>query len=308
MEFHDLRKNIGLKILSLIFAILLWAYVGFVQNALSEVFAKVDISGIELNNIPKDAIVLNLPDKITVKIKGPPKAINNIKPDEFKAYVDLTGKQIGGNLVKINVNPPAGVEIVEISPAMARLKIDKKEARGFEVKSKPIGVLPAGYVLGNISVSAAEVLVEGPKTELNKIQNVYVMPSLQDAKVDFVQKIVPAAYDSEGGIVKNIDIKPGFIFVTVSVKSNLVTKPMPVEALLAGAVKPGFKIDSVKVYPLSVMVQAPKDNKAEKIFTKKINIDNLDKDYTEEVGLEVPENINLLTGNKVKVEVIVKPI
>lgn len=131
MEFQDLRKNIWLKILSLIFAVLLWSYVSFVQNPLSEVFAKVDIYNIELNNVPKDAIVLNMPDKVTVKIKGPPKAINNIKPDEFKAYVDLSGKQISEDFVnvKINVNPPVSVDIVEINPPVARVRMEISSPR-----------------------------------------------------------------------------------------------------------------------------------------------------------------------------------
>lgn len=307
MEFQDLRKNINLKILSLVFAILLWAYVSFVQNALTGVFAEVDITGIEINNIPKNAVVLDLPDKATVKIKGSPKVINNIRPDEFKAYVDLSGKKAGENVVKINVDPPPGVEIVDIIPKTARLNIDRKDVRSFAVKTKTIGSLPVGYNLGNISLSANNVLIEGPKTELDKIKDVYVMPSIQDAKIDFVQKIEPAAYNINGVILKNVDIKPNFIFVTVSVKSNLATKLVPVEAALSGSVKNGFEIDMIKLYPLSVMVQAPQDIKVEKIFTKNININNLDKNYTTEVDLEVPEKVNLLTGGKVKLEIVIKP-
>lgn len=215
MEF--LRKNINLKILALVFAVLMWGYVSFTQNP--------------------------------------------------------------------------------------------SEERSFQLKVKPIGSPAAGYLLTNkIITGQNDVIVRAPRMILDKVKSVYVMPSVQDAKSDVVQKVRPAAYDIFGNPVKNLDIVPNYISVIVYIRTNFVAKTVPVETQVTGSVKKGYAIESIKIDPMFVAIQAPENVEIDKLLTEKININLLDKDFKTETNLETPGGVTVLNYKKIKIEIHVKPV
>lgn len=127
MALQFLRKNINLKILSLILALLLWSYVNFTQNPSSEVFVKIDVTNIEPINLATDLFVSEVPDKVNLNVKCSPRVLGSIKADKFKVYIDLWGAHEGPNTVKVNVVPPVGVEIIDIVPQKITVRITQKK-------------------------------------------------------------------------------------------------------------------------------------------------------------------------------------
>ncbi|MFH1453881.1 MAG: CdaR family protein [Armatimonadota bacterium] len=306
MFLQSLRKNINLKLLSLFFAVLLWIYVCFYQNPLSEVLARVDVVDVKIKNVPANLIVLDMPKKVTLKVKGVPKIISSIKPDKFDVYMDLADKKLGSNWVYIKVNSPSGVDVVDVNPKRVKIMLDEKEKRFFPVESKPVGSLPPSYSLEKILIDKDTAVIEGPSTILDRIRNVYAQPTLTDEKTDFVQKVELAAYDSREKPLSQLTINPKYVFVTVKVEQNFTTKTVPVEARISGSVENGYEITSIKLNPLSVMVQCPQDVEVDKIYTERIYVGGIDKNLRKEVKLEVPPRVILKTEDEVYIKITVE--
>ena len=159
-------SNWQIKLLSLISAIILWAYVHV---------SKFDT--IKLN-LPVN--YLNLPTTLTY-VKKPPNFVSlyvrgrkgqlQFSISRFKAKVDLTDAVIGTkkyNVVFDTSVLPAGIDIVSISKTT--LSIDKKIKKYLWVKVPIKGVIAQGFRKGRLGIIPQRILCVGPETILRNLQ------------------------------------------------------------------------------------------------------------------------------------------
>ncbi len=108
-------ENTSLKILSLVFATLLWAYV--------ESQGRIEMNftvPLELLNLP-DALVISseVVEHVDVQLRGKETHIRNVSSNQISVYLDLSEGREGENrfeLSKANASVPSNVEVTEINP------------------------------------------------------------------------------------------------------------------------------------------------------------------------------------------------
>ena len=197
MRFQNLYRfvteNIGIKIVSILFAIILWFYVT-AQIGEKQTF-RVPL---DLVNIPESlAVVSEVPKEIAVTMRGARSELMKLRfLSRIRGTIDLGGARTGRVVVPLssailNLPPgfPAGDAAID---APKSLTLDFELIVSAFVPVTPVfrGSVPEGMILvGQPIVSPARVLVRGPAAEMTGIAAVETEPiDLRNKRSGFAQE------------------------------------------------------------------------------------------------------------------------
>ena len=254
-----LRRNLGVKVLSFLFAILFWLFVmneGTTSALIPEQTLTIPLVA---GGLPQDMIVMTQLPLVRVRLQGiNPSA--NIK--DMYAQVDLSDGQPGERSYDIKVNTPVGTNVVDVQPATIKLALDTVQEKTVPVEALVTGVPADGYKLGTTFVKPSAVNVRGPSSILSTLTNVTVEVSATGAN-ETIQISRPVSFrDKEGkpifGPNPSVDILSAFpstadVIIPV-VKKELSSKMVPLKVTSSGTPAKGKILKSLVPSPNSVQV------------------------------------------------------
>ncbi len=170
-------NNIGLKIASLITAIVLFSLVRGAEDAQRSVFVDV-VALLPAPNSGK-MLVSELPDQVRLTLKGSRSQINAIRPENIPpVQIDLTDTDLRYYyFADDEFDVPAGVTITQVGPTSIALDWASRQERPLPIQPRLVGQPPDGLVLGEPArAEPAEVLVIGPDTEVADLRAVQTDP------------------------------------------------------------------------------------------------------------------------------------
>ena len=311
-----LTSNIGLKILSVLLAALLWLVITNVDDPVkSRPFSNVLV---EIQN--ED--VINEPDKIYEIIEGETvsfrvlakrSVVDSLTSNDFKVTADFSKLLSGGNSVLIDVTSKKGeVTITDLKPKTLTIRQEEISKEDFKVNVVQKGEVTEGYYVGEKTASPLIVRVDGPKGRIDKIKEVVVEVDVTGASQSMNRLAIPKALDEDGN---EIDAsKLGFSADYIQVNLKLYkTKTVELIAKTEGNPADGYAMAGIDFEPKSVMI-ASEDNAAlDKINYLQIteNIEgektNLERDIDLKEALDLPKGVilvgdNLTVGMNIKIE------
>jgi YbbR domain-containing protein len=209
-----LLKNFGLKLASIILAIILWLVAS--SRGQSEIFIDVQL---EFLNIPSGVELIDSTDKmISLNIKGSEKYIKNIKPSDIRAFIDLSKAKKGKStyyLAKENIQLPRSITLLNISPSSITVTTEETVTKTVRVIPVITGKPERGYKLEATAVVPKDIQIEGIQSEVIKIRNIKTETvDITGAKETFAQAL---KLDLRG---KNIRTKPNSVTVTVIISEG----------------------------------------------------------------------------------------
>lgn len=162
--------NFVLKLLSLVFAAGLWAFVNFGERDTEEAL-RVPL---ELRNIPA-AMVITSPrvDFIDLRVMGPRTLLGRIDHNRLSITLDLTGVRPGPAVFRVATEPlnfPRGVRVVRITPAVVTLDLERVAKKTVPVQLQLDGEPPAGFKLVSARIDPETVEITGPVGEVKEIE------------------------------------------------------------------------------------------------------------------------------------------
>jgi YbbR domain-containing protein len=170
------RRNAGLRIISLLLAIGLWLFVNAGQHGALESF-NVPVA---YRNLPPHMLITNLrPQTVKIEVAGPRTLLSLIDPGRLAVRLDLTGVTVGQASFKINpesFNVPRQTSVVGIAPSQIVLDIDILATRDFPVHLMLTGAPAAGYHVSASEVTPRTVTVRGPSKQLAHLEEVASEP------------------------------------------------------------------------------------------------------------------------------------
>jgi YbbR domain-containing protein len=155
------KRNFWLKIISLLFAILIWGYViggkkyDVVYNARLNIYS-----------LPKGYAVSNtLPKKVFVKLRGSRIAFMKLNKEIiFKINgSSLLSKKNTLILSRFYLNIPSGIHVIRIHPKIIPVILSRIIVRYIKILPITKGQLGKGYYIRNIITFPQYVKVKGPK-------------------------------------------------------------------------------------------------------------------------------------------------
>lgn len=173
--FDKFQKNMGLKIVALILACGLWLIVSAQRR--EQVTEQAFRLPLQFTGIPEGLIVTSedLPEYITVRIRGPESRIQAFSARNRSVQVDLSQATAGEidlaiSDAQIDIRDP--LRIVAIDPPRVTLELERRDQKIVPVRPFTVGTLPVGYELGEVSVNPSRVLISGPRSDIEETTEV----------------------------------------------------------------------------------------------------------------------------------------
>jgi YbbR domain-containing protein len=167
--------NIGLKIVSLVLAALLWLLVAGEQTV-----ERVLRIPLEFTNLPSQLELVGQPPAVVdVRVRGSSGTLSRITAGELAAVLDVRTARRGDRLFHLaaeDVRAPFGVDVVQVTPASLSLTFEESLSKSVGVKARIEGEPASGYAVAGVTVDPPTVAIVGPAGALNGLSEAITEP------------------------------------------------------------------------------------------------------------------------------------
>ena len=309
-------KNLSLKILSAVFAVVLWTIiVNIYDPTTSYTFSNVSVQLINTESLTDKNYSYEIVDggKISVYVSGPKSVVTNIKASDIVATADLSKISAFADYVDIHVSVVQNgqtINNVEATPktSAVRLSIENRDTKTVNVNTEVTGKTADGYALVKQTLNPASIKVTGPSSIIDAIDHAGITFDVTGATDEVHGDAEIHLYDEEENEIKDVsvDLSQSSVSYTAQV---VRIKTVSVEAEYSGTPKDGYTISSIALNQNSVQVYGDENalNNLEKIVipSSNINVDELDKDRIYKFSLEnyIDKSLHILNNSRVEVTV-----
>lgn len=273
-----LTHNWGLKILSTLFAIVLWLIVvNIIDPVEKKSFNNVAVTirnESVIENQGKVYDIIDNSDVISITVKGRRSALGNMKSSDFVAIADMKEMIVMDTIPIIEVSATKNNnKISEIIPKTQTVKISVEDSatKQFAITTSTSGMLVEGYAVGDITCFPSVLKVTGAASVVNKINKVMVTVEVSDVTTTISQAATPKFYDSDGDIIEatSLEYSTDKISVTVDL---LKTKEVSLNFKVKGTPADDYQyVESV--YSPDTITIAGEDEELAQIDSLDINKD-----------------------------------
>lgn len=312
-------KNVSIKIISLVFATVLWGVVLTVQNPNRvKIIENVPVSfegTSDLNN--RNLVVRGKPLEelggVTVRVSTPITNYMNLNADQVSAYVNLNRVTTPGNWdLQVNADiagRPADTNVESSSPEKITVEIDTLMTKNVPVEARYPGSLPDGYWAANAELSSSSVNIRGPKTDVDRVTKAVCNIQLTDRRQSYNDAVAVVLLDENGNEMDSSFVLGNLPSVTVKMPVYpKKTVPVDVAGSLLGAdnLPANYELFAAAATPATIDIagdQAVLDS------ITSLKIPGLDvagkrESIHQKAAIVVPENV-LILGSTTEVEVFV---
>src|SRR5262245_56511330 len=168
-------RHVGLKVVSVVLAALLWLLVSGEQTV--ERALRIPL---EFTNLPPQLELVGAPPAVVdVRVRGSSGTLSRVAAGELSAVLDVRAARAGDRLFHLtpeDVRAPFGVEVVQVTPASVSLTFEESLSKTVGVTVRVEGEPAAGYAIGGVAVEPATVAVVGPASALNGLTEAITEP------------------------------------------------------------------------------------------------------------------------------------
>ncbi|MEW9670210.1 YbbR-like domain-containing protein [Ammoniphilus sp. 3BR4] len=257
-----LGNNNVVKIVALLLAISLWFVVNGGETSPSSPQYKRAVETYRISEVSLTAkvdknrfAIVKMPKTVTVELKGAPASLNqNIDPNDYEVYVDLSSYKKGTWMVPVNFSGFPSDLTVRTLPEKVEVVLEEKQMVEKEVTAQFIGNIAGGYSLGEAIMKPKKVHVTLPESKIKNIGQVQASINVEAAK-DLVEQTVPLRVLDKNGNVMEAEINPAVVEIRVPVTSPY--KMLPVKLSYINQPPPGYSIESIRLVTDKITVYGP---------------------------------------------------
>ena len=263
---RKLTENLGLKIGSILFSVILWLLVTNISNPSSRLI----IDNVPVRIINTDLItsqgkvyeVLEGSDTIdTVTIMLPRSLYDSISVDNIVAIADMKNLT-NVNTIKIELSTNKyneSLDSITGSSDTVKLNIEDRKSISIPLTASATGTLQEGYVIGNVTTDQNLVRVSGPESIISRIEKAEVNVGVTGFTSDIGTNAEIKLYDGEGIEIpkKSLSLNINNVGVQVEI---LTTKEVPIRFTASGVPAEGYRATGAVVSTPETLVLAGKSN------------------------------------------------
>jgi len=219
-----LRSNKFALAIAIFMALILWLFVTGDKITRTTPSRKVwqDVP-IRVESLSQDYVITDMVSSVNVTLEGLPDAFEDLPLQEIDAYVDLSGKEAGNHLVRVQANPPRGLNIIMLDPEQIRVSIEAYFSEDFELEVELIGEPAQGWTLEDYTIIPELVLIGAPESTFEKVARMVLLIDITGMRLIESVELTPRAYDEDGLRVNGLVIDPSLI--TVRLEFSRISEP-----------------------------------------------------------------------------------
>lgn len=158
-------ENSGLKLLSLLLALILFAISRQPFSEVTLVGVPLEFrglrAGLEING--------DVPQTVSVRLRGPQNLIRTTTTNQIGVVADLGSKEVGERVVQLkpaDVSRPDNVEVLRIEPSNIRLQIEPTLHKQIPIQPQFLGEVAAGFERRSFTVQPSLIEISGAQSHL----------------------------------------------------------------------------------------------------------------------------------------------
>ncbi|MCD8082077.1 MAG: hypothetical protein LUE86_00790 [Clostridiales bacterium] len=311
---EKLLNNLGLKILSIFLAFFVWLVVVNVSNPVVTGSKEVTLEILNEQVLTDAGKTYEISGKGTTTVSYQVHTRDSylIRASDFKATVDLA------DLYSVTGSVPVEVEIVnnrdllvsvEAKPGVVRVETEDLQRKTFDLRTSTVGSETDGYVLTNISLSPAQVTVEGPTSQVGLISYVGVTLSKDNLDGSVSGVTTPIFYDANGN---QITLSDRITVDTEEILYDLTVNKMkvvPIEYEVTGSVASGYQYIGSEINNRTAVITGTSETlnaiTAIEISSEALDITGATGDMVVTISLAdyLPEGVSLFDDGVAEVEI-----
>ena len=239
-----LFNNWGLKLASLVLAIVIWFLVVQLNDPTdTKTFNNIAVKLTNTELLEKENKVYEVLDKtdnVSVTVRAPRSVIGQLRTSDIIAEADFSKiTDINTVAIKYNVLNIEGVDEIEGNREVVRLNVEERSKKWIKLVYSAVGEVAENFMVASTEAELSIIEVSGPKSVVDRISyagaeiNVTGYSSNVSANVDVV------LYDEDGNKIENKAIKKSEDDIRMEVVV-LATKEVPVEINYMGIPAEGY--------------------------------------------------------------------
>lgn len=216
-----LRRNLGLKLLSLLLAFFLWF-----STTVSDREAETNLEmPLRVDYLAPDLIVTNLPSRpVQVTVRGPSKLLDGLNERRSRIALDLGGATAGERQFELTAEmirpePPEVVRVARIEPLRVKVRVERLTRKRLPVRAELAGQPALGYTVVQTLVNPSEVEVSGPARRLQDLTEIKTEPVYLRRAAAPLEKTVLLSWPADF-----VTFTPDRVTVTVTLQEQLMSR------------------------------------------------------------------------------------
>ena len=308
-----IESDLLLKILSVVFAFLLWMFVINTDNpVIKKTFSDVPVDMLneqvldELNQTYK----IESGDTVSFTVKGKKDIVDRLTKSDFRATADVSSMS-DVHAIPIKVEALRYKSQLDVDTGNATVKVVLEDVKSdqipvvMEVKGKPA----SGYTVSTQTATPNLISISGPKSVVSRIKQIVAVVNVSGVKKDVTMTQSVKCYDEDGDEVSQERIKLDTNKIKVKIGLSR-TKIVPFKVDTKGSPGKGYVLGSIDYQPKHIEITGSKEDldKVDSIKLVKLDISDSTKSIEKTIkasDIKLPDGISFVKSvDKIKNVVI----
>lgn len=313
-----LSRNFGLKILSLLFAVLLWS---FVISSNTSITRTKTVSGIDayitnqsvlntyglaLSENPSEAL-----KNVSVRIEVPQSSYALSSAANVQVTLDLSSVRAAGmQEVALKASTTYG-RVTRIMPETITLNFETLDSRSVPVNAKVSGTADDNMWYRISRKNPEEITISGASSVVQSIDSAYVYVDVTEREASFITAARYVLLDSSGNEIAQDMLNRSSSSVTVSV-DVYPKKDLPVSSdittAITGQVADGYVITAITIQPDTVTVAAESELLAglTELVVEPVSVEGAQQSFSQRAKIASLADFQYISAEQVYVNVTIE--
>lgn len=310
-------ENILLKIISILFAIVVWMLVVNINNPNQSRNITTSVEIINQEVLEEQGKYFSIPEgqnTVTFRVTAPRSTVEKLTSDDFYAVADMNNLE-EDKRIPIDIRLKRSQSSISISSRQYYLNVnvgEKREER-FVINARFTGEAAAGYAPDERQVEPNLVTVNGPENIVSKIKTVLASCDITGMSTDITENVVPEFFDANGEKIDTTKLQISVPSVNVRVSFTSIKEvPVVLESSVNGAREDGLRIGNVTIDPPNITIKGDSSvlNSISRIAIPEniINLNSLSENLetTVDISPYIPEGATVVDSESLTIKVNVE--
>lgn len=297
-------SNWGLKIGSILFALVLWLFVTNVNDPItSHTIPNVQVKLLNTELLAEAGrvyTVLEESDVIDVTIRAPRSVTGYFNGNSVIATADVKElSSLDTITIKLETNNiySGSIESITGSHELVKLDVEEKTSNRLVLEAITTGTVEEGYKVGTVVPEENLVIIEGPQSLIDEVKRAVVAVEVTGITSDIATNATIKLFDKDNRTINSSRITKNINAVRVNV-NILQTKQVGLRYDITGTPAVGYRqTGEIISLPETILIAGKsslvKDIMAIEIPSDVLDINGMNEDYQKVINISeyMPENI-----------------
>ena len=312
-----LSRNVWMKLLSLLLAILLWNYVISTDTSItrSKTIGGLTgyITGLTTLNANRLALLEDPSEalsNITVTIDAPQTYYSRVSAENVQVSLDLSSVRTAGTQqVPLRATSTFG-RVAEVVPETLTLTFEAQDSRSVPINSVLSGTLEDDYWYSITRMNPSFLTISGAGSVVRSVASATVYMDVSGHYSPYTQALPYALIDASGEEISQGMLNPSSSSVSVSV-DIYPCKELPVSTdlshVVSGQPAEGYVVQSVSIQPETVTVAADDEllEGLSELMVEPVSVEGASQSFTTRSSITSLSGVRNLSAEQVYVNVVI---